>query len=150
MYREEIVHAGKYCTSWWEWYLVEKSKNAKQKKSTCSAHQTNGRSENTRKSMDNLHYWFKPVHQCATPIPIILKRIRLVLKQFKDSVGGITASEGVGERVLGQVYPNLLGIVIKCIDNESKVRRRHGYQCRRYFVTEKSGRDRFGGTTTVQ
>jgi hypothetical protein len=88
--------------------------------------------------MDNLHYWFKPVHQCATPIPIILERIRLVLKQFKDSVGGITASEGVGERVLGQVYPNLLGIVIKCIDNELKVRRRHGWQCRRIFVTAES------------
>ena len=71
--------------------------------------------------MDDLDYWFKPVYEYAISIPITFKCIRLVLKQFEDSIRGITASEGVGERVLCQVYPNLLGIVIKCIDDESKV-----------------------------
>ena len=73
--------------------------------------------------MDDLHHWFKPVHECATriSIPIILERIRLALKQLEDSVGGITASEGVGEGILCYVQANLPGIVIKCIDDELKV-----------------------------
>ena len=52
--------------------------------------------------MDNLHHWFEPIHECAIriSIPIILERIRLALKKFEDSVGGITASEGVGEGIL--------------------------------------------------
>ena len=71
--------------------------------------------------MDDLDYWFKPVHQCAISIPEVLKRIRLVLKQFEDIVGGVTAPEGVGQRILRQVNASLPGIVIKCIDDESKV-----------------------------
>ena len=74
--------------------------------------------------MDNLHHWFQPVHECTTriSIPIILERIRPALKQFEDGVGGITSSEGVGEGYFCYVYANLSDIVIKCIDDESKVR----------------------------
>ncbi|SRR6266702_1330416 len=100
-----------------------------------STHQTYGLSENTRKSMDDLHYWFEPV--CAISIPIVLKCMNLVLKQFEDSVGGVTASERVCKRVLDQVYANLAGLVIECIDDESKIRRGHGCQGRRQFATEE-------------
>ena len=83
--------------------------------------------------MDNLYYWIKPVYKSAISIAIILERMDLFLKQFEDSVGGVTGSEGIREGILCQVYPDLLGIVIESIDDELKTRRRHCCQRRRCF-----------------
>ncbi|KAI9453297.1 hypothetical protein BJY52DRAFT_1418319 [Lactarius psammicola] len=88
--------------------------------------------------MDDLHYWFEPVYQCAITISIGLKGMGFVLKQFEDSIGGVTASESVGERILDEVYANLAGVVIECIDDESKIRRGYGCQCRRHYSIDES------------
>ena len=47
----------------------------------------------------------------------------LFLKEFEDSAGGVTGSEHICEGILCQVYPNLVGIVIKVIKDELKTRR---------------------------
>lgn len=73
------------------------------RETTSSTHEANGLSENSRKFMDDLHHRTKPVYQCSISIPIVLERIGLFLKQFEDSVGGVTSSKCIGERIVGRV-----------------------------------------------
>ena len=61
----------------------------------------------------------------------------LFLKEFEDSVGGVTGSERICEGILCQVHPNLPGIVVESIYDELKTRRRHG-RFRRYFVRDRN------------
>ena len=61
--------------------------------------------------MDDLYYGAKPVDQFAISIPIDFECVRLVLKQLKDVIGRIAASEVVGERLLVEINANLLAIV---------------------------------------
>ena len=60
----------------------------------------------------------------------------LFLKQVEDSFWGVTGSEGVCEGIFGQVFPNLLGVVIKCIDDELEAGRGCGRHCQGYLVTD--------------
>jgi hypothetical protein len=101
------------------------------------AHKTKRLADNTRKSMNDLYHWIEPVYKCPISIAIILECLGLCLKEFEDSVGGVTGSERICEGILCQVYADLFGIVIESIDDELKTRRRHGH-CRRYFVRDKS------------
>jgi hypothetical protein len=88
-YTEENIHADKYCTRWRERNLVERVKTEKTG-IEYSTHETDGLSDNTRKSMDDVHYWIKPVYECPISIPIILERMSLYLKKFEYCLGGIT------------------------------------------------------------
>ena len=68
--------------------------------------------------------------------PIFFKRMSLFLKQLEDSVWGVTGSECVCEGILGEVFPNLLGVVIKGIDDKLEARSGCGCHCRGYFATD--------------
>jgi hypothetical protein len=83
--------------------------------------------------MDDFHHWLKPADQFAISVPIIFEGMGLLLKQFEYSVGGITGSESACERILGQIYTNLLGVVVECIDDELEVGRGSGRHCLRCF-----------------
>jgi hypothetical protein len=53
--------------------------------------------------VDDLYYRIKVGYECVISVPIILERMGLFLKQCEDGVGGVTGSERVCERILGQV-----------------------------------------------
>ena len=101
-----------------------------------STHQTDGISDNARKSLDDLDDRFKAADQFVISFSIFFKRMSVLLKQFEDSVWGVTGSEGVCEGILGEVFANLLGVVIKCVDDKSEVGRGCSCHCRVYFATD--------------
>ena len=61
--------------------------------------------------MDDLDYRAKPVDQLAISIPIDFECLRLVFKQLKDVIGGISASELIDQRVLVELYAYLFTVV---------------------------------------
>ena len=106
--------------------------------STYSTHKTDGTSDNVRKSLNDLDDWFKAAYQFVISILIFFKRMSFFLKQLENSVGGVTGSECVCEGILGQIFPNLLGVVIKGIDDKSEAGSGCGCHCRGprgYFET---------------
>jgi len=76
--------------------------------------------------MNRRHYRIKTVDELAISLSILLELLRLISEQLKYVIGRIAGFELVGERVLGRIDPNLLGIVGQSsIENVLKRRRRH-------------------------
>ena len=85
--------------------------------------------------MDDFHHWLKPAGQFAVSIPIIFKRMGLLLKEFEYSVGGVTGPESVCVWILGEIYTNLLGVVVECVDDELEIGRGTGRHFQRCFAS---------------
>jgi hypothetical protein len=72
--------------------------------------------------MKNLHNWSKAVDQLVISVAEILELLDFVLKELKDSIGGLAILEFLGKWILGQVYSGVLAIVSQgCIENDLKV-----------------------------
>ena len=80
--------------------------------------------------------WFKVAYQFVISFSIFFKRMSLFLKKLEDGFWGVTGSECVCEGILGEVFPNLLGVVIKGIDDESEAGRGCGGHFRGYFAAD--------------
>jgi hypothetical protein len=86
--------------------------------------------------MKDLHNWFETVNQLAISITIVLELLRFVLKELKNSIGGLAVPEFFDKWILGQIYPGMLAIFSQgCTENGLKIGR--GYQ-RRGHVAERS------------
>ncbi len=81
------------------------------KKNEAIRHQANGLAKNTRKGMDDVHHRFKVVDQLAISLSIVFEFVHLFFEQLKNVIGRMAGLKSVSKRVLGRVYPGLLGIV---------------------------------------
>ena len=77
--------------------------------------------------MDNLNNGMKAVDQFSIFVPIVLEHRFSILKQPKDVFRGVACPESVGGRMIREVYPSLLAVVVqRSIENRSKSGRRCG------------------------
>ena len=87
------------------------------------SHENKGLAKCARNRMQEPDYRAEAVDQFVMPFSISLELVSFVLKQLKDSIGGVTILKLVGERIFCEVYPCLVGIVGQSFDGQVKVRR---------------------------
>ena len=74
------------------------------------ANQVNGLANNTREYLDDIDHRFKAVYRLVISLSIVIEFVRLFLEKLKDVIGRMAGLKPVRNRVLGRVYPGLLGI----------------------------------------
>ena len=74
--------------------------------------------------MEDVDYWGKPVDQSTIPVPIFLETVCCFLKKVKDIIGRVAALKLVGEWIMTDIYPCVVGIVCESFGDQVKVRRR--------------------------
>jgi hypothetical protein len=64
-----------------------------------------------REGMQHIDDRPEPLEQFGIAVPKFIKRPGLFLEYVKNRIGGVTAIDPVGERVVAEIFPSLLGVV---------------------------------------
>ena len=86
--------------------------------------------------MNELDYWAEAIDEFAIFVAIFFEHFHALFKELKDGTWSVTALDFVSERVIFQVDPRLLGVVVQCIENQLKVGT--GHRCKNQRIGDIS------------
>ena len=89
-------------------------------------HEASDLAENGGKRMKSLNYRAKAADQVPIAFPIVFELACFVLKQVENRLGRVATLKFVGESIICDIYPCLLGIIGQSIEKELKIRRGNG------------------------
>jgi hypothetical protein len=81
------------------------------------AHQYGYLTQNSREGMHELYYWAEAIDELPIFVPIVFEHCQVLLKKEEDGIGRVTALDLVGERIILEIYPSLLGVFVHSIED---------------------------------